>query len=133
MNLLDMLVTPLYQRDLLREKPDDHLYWFRVESRAVNAKPVEVEIYMERFLVLKVTPCGAWVDNYGERKFVRKDAYKRFCCESRGHALVSFVARKRRQVKILSAQLKMAQAALDGALKLSDEVLKEAIGDAQVG
>jgi hypothetical protein len=64
------------------------------------------------FPVLKDTPSGVWVSVYGQRRFVKTDAKKRFACPTESEALESYHARKRRQVKILRAQLASAEAAL---------------------
>jgi hypothetical protein len=71
------------------------------------------------FPVIKETPTGVWVSVFGQRRFVKTDAKKRFACPTESEALESFHARKRRQIKILRAQLAAAEAALqlkeDGA------------------
>jgi hypothetical protein len=64
------------------------------------------------FPVLKETAAGVWLDVYGQRRFVRADAMKRFACPTEQEALESYHARKRRQVRILRAQLASAEAAL---------------------
>jgi acetolactate synthase regulatory subunit len=42
-------------------------------------------------------------------RFVRFDARKRYACPTKREALVSFVARKNRQVSILSSQIERAR------------------------
>lgn len=56
--------------------------------------------------VTKTTPKGVWL---GDR-FVLRDVRKRFACPTLHEALESFVARKDRQIRILSNQLSSAQA-----------------------
>jgi len=67
------------------------------------------------YRVSKRTRCGAWIDGGG--KFVNLQARKQWACNTVDEALASFIARKRRQVSILSAQLKAAEADLSLALK----------------
>lgn len=54
--------------------------------------------------VLRETPKGKWVDEYGISKFVLNDSHKRYAHETKINALVSFIARKTRQLGILKAQ-----------------------------
>jgi hypothetical protein len=58
--------------------------------------------------VEKRTPKGAWVCG----RFVLLSATKRWACETEEEALASFIARKRKQIRILSHNLSRAQADL---------------------
>ena len=70
--------------------------------------------YMYEYPVIKTTPCGAWIElALGERRFVNFQARKRYACPTKADAIESFRARKRRQMAILTAQLKDAQRCLD--------------------
>jgi len=71
-----------------------------------------IQLYYEKFLILKETPCGGWIDYYGTRKFVNLEYRKKFAARTKEEALIGFIARKNRQVKILSAQLNRAKYAL---------------------
>lgn len=57
------------------------------------------------FPILKTTPKGVWINNYGPKRWVRLDAHKRFACPTKEEAMESFKARKKRQRSILKAQL----------------------------
>lgn len=70
--------------------------------------------------IIRETKHGAWIDVLGHAKFVRLDARKRFACPTVEEAMESFRRRKQRQVKLLRAQLRMAEAALE--LKTVDDV-----------
>lgn len=48
------------------------------------------------------TPCGAWI--WSGYKFVNLTKHKKFACETKEEALVSFIKRKERQVAILAAK-----------------------------
>lgn len=65
------------------------------------------------YYVTKRTPKGAWVC----RKFVLLTAHKRWACNTEQEALDSFVARRKRQIKILKAQLERAEAELALTIK----------------
>ena len=71
-----------------------------------------VRLYLRTYKVLKETPCGAWIEVNYERKFVNLKANKKFACASEKDAKISFIARKRRQVRILKRQLEYAQTEL---------------------
>lgn len=68
-------------------------------------KPTEYQI-------IKRTPQGVWIDIgwfQGKKKFVKLNAHKKFACETEEAALVSYIARKSRQIKILKGRLEQAQ------------------------
>ena len=68
-------------------------------------------LVLSSFLLLKTTPTGAWIDDFGRRRFVKTKARKRYACPTIDEALASYHARKDRQVSILQYQLSKAQAA----------------------
>ena len=56
--------------------------------------------------VTKRTPCGAWIYmSAGKKKFILNTAKKRFAIADLEEAKASFLARKRRQLGILRAQI----------------------------
>lgn len=74
-----------------------------------------------KFYAVRETPCGYWiVDEYeydfelefAKKRWVSKTGRKRFAYPTPEEALTSFIARKEKQVKILSAQLIGAKDAL---------------------
>ena len=75
------------------------------------SKP-RVSIFYESFPVIRRTPKGVWLQlpgYYGDKRFVLRDARKRFACPTKEEALESLHARTKRRVLILGAQLKKAQ------------------------
>ena len=56
----------------------------------------------------RATPKGAWVCG----RFVLLSATKRWACPTEEEALESFMARKRKQIRILSTRLQQAKAEL---------------------
>lgn len=75
------------------------------EEYGVTAPRLELHWYP----VTRRTPCGAWAAD----RFVLLTATKRFACNTVEEALESFRQRRRRQVRILTNQLKTAQYELD--------------------
>jgi hypothetical protein len=71
-----------------------------------GSTPLQVE--MRWYHVTKRTPCGAWLGS----RFVRLNARKQFASNTEKEALESYIARKKRQIGILSAQLREAERGL---------------------
>lgn len=99
--------------NLLRRHPE---VWYRFYDFRYAAPLDEFErpigsgraaIQVAEYPVLKKTKKGVWLLlPSGDRRFVRSDANKKFAASSYKEALESFLARKRRQQKILQARLK---------------------------
>jgi hypothetical protein len=82
--------------------------WFRIEDGSATN-------WVREFTVVKVTTCGVRLsDGFGMR-LVLDDSRKRYACPTREEAMESFIARKRRQLKILRAQIQRVERALDDA------------------
>jgi hypothetical protein len=75
------------------------------ERRGVGRPEVELEQYQ----VVKVTRCGVRLCN---GRFVNLSSRKRFACPTKADALVSFKARKQRQLSILLTQVSRVEEAL---------------------
>jgi hypothetical protein len=71
-----------------------------------------VQVLLDRFCIMKRTPKGAWIDAWGEKKFVNLTARKQYACETLDAAKQSYLARKKRQVRILSSRLSSAESAI---------------------
>lgn len=59
--------------------------------------------------VLKETPCGVVVDVFGKPKFINKNWIKQYAHPTKEDALAGLKARRRRQIRILTAQLDRAK------------------------
>lgn len=99
------------------------LYYRFVDTRVSNGfdeferdTGYHIQVWVQTFPVLKKTPKGVWLDYCGAKKFVLKKSFKRFACSTLREARKSFEARKRKQIKILSKQLRDAERALSLAL-----------------
>ena len=84
-------------------------YFYRIEDKLCagsidefdNCGPAQVHVQLYKYGVIKHTKCGTWVNVYGEKKFVLRDARKRFACATIAEAKEQFTWRKERQMSIL--------------------------------
>ena len=107
-------------------------YFYRYED-VVYASPLDefdnptgpgrLEVVRRRYRVVKATPCGVWLDI---GRFVKTSGRKRFAWPTEAEALVSFQARKQRQLSILRAQASRVERALAMAARCTPEVLEPA-------
>jgi len=84
-----------------------------------------VQVHMRKFKVVKETPCGYWVklfESFDDKKWVPNNTRKRYAYPNKEEALTSFIARKRRQVKILETQLSIAKYALGRGITIQNEL-----------
>jgi len=86
-----------------------------------NVGRSKTEIALEAFRVIKHTPKGVQLDIDNETRFVRINSNKRFACPTIKEAKISFVARKKRQFKILKAQIESVKEALEKAEGLKED------------
>ena len=73
------------------------------------------QIMAQELMVIRVTPSGVWVNDYGRKRFVLNGAKKKFAHPTKELALASFIARKERQITILTAQFERITNALKAA------------------
>lgn len=86
-------------------------YWYRYRDAYTGHTP---SIYLETFRVSSVTKKGVWlVIGYCTKKFVLRDAHKRWACPTEEEAMTSFVARKKRQRALLRGQLHHVEEVLE--------------------
>lgn len=101
----------------------DREVWYRVEDVRFSVADefgdhayTYVRVQVSEYLVIRHTAKGVWLEDGWHpprgRRFVLRDARKRFACPTREEAFDSFRARKERQAKILRAQLKHVEDAL---------------------
>jgi hypothetical protein len=76
----------------------------------------DLKILLHKYQIIKETSKGVWIKkDYTKDKFVLLTARKKFACRTKEEALKSFIARKSRQIKILSDQLDRAKLAKEYA------------------
>jgi hypothetical protein len=108
-------------------EPVEYLYRYEDRTYSLGLNQFDdplpgytLKVELQEYRIIKRTPQGAWIV-YGSwsmhtpKRFVLLSARKRFACETKEEALESFKARKRKQIKILKAQLKRAEMALSSA------------------
>lgn len=112
--------------ELLQMEPE---FWYRYRDYATAdliddyGDPVpgtgHTAVVLDRYRVLSITRKGAWLYTpaemtaNGPKKFVLRDARKRFACPTVEEAKESFIRRKRRQIIINRARIRQAEAAID--------------------
>ena len=108
-------------------------YWYRYHDYRVaeyiydddSFTSSKTKVVLQEVPVNHYTPKGVWLD-WGGPKFVLKDARKRFACPTKEEAMVSFMARKKRQRGILKAQLVHVEDAIEIAKEMSNEDVNQA-------
>lgn len=101
------------------------MIFYRYDS-GPNVWPGVQELELKKFKLIKRTPCGHWIVPEGEhddinstfKKWVNNYSVKRYAYSDRKLALKSFVARKKRQITILTSQIATAKDSLNVALKM---------------
>lgn len=83
--------------------------------RISDASCVEYSPRLEEWVVVRETPKTYLVEQWGRRHRVLKGAHKQFACLTREAALISYRARKERQLRILRGQLRRTEARLSWA------------------
>ena len=94
---------------------DDQKYSRGLDMFDEPIRGFNTSVVLNKFEITKRTPKGAWVKLYGwdhKEKFVLLTARKQYACETLEEAKQSFRMRKRRQIKILTAQLEHVKLAL---------------------
>jgi len=100
-----------------RIKPEKYLYRWDVALRNM--------VYCcncNRYLIHSFTKCGVWIymSQYAtyqsKLKFVNMQSKKKYACETKEEALISFKARKNRQIRILNRQIETAKVGLEMAI-----------------
>lgn len=85
-----------------------HLY--RYERGYYSAEFGSAKTNLVKFKVISETPKGYWITcGYADKRFVLKDAKKRYAYETPEAAHVNFIKRTERCIKILRGQLRKAE------------------------
>lgn len=69
-------------------------------------------IRLNRYKIIKETKCGYWIrlhDGFSDKKWVGKNTTKRFAHITQNEALISFMYRKKKQIRILKSRLNDAE------------------------
>lgn len=112
----DVLWRCTAQRYSVCIDPDFELYG--------TSKP---EIQLRFYEVLKRTPCGAWINDMGPKKFVKLTAAKKYACNTVEEAIHSFIQRKHRHIAILDHQLKEAREDRELAEQIANDMYGQSV------
>ena len=95
--------------------------WFRYDD-VTYAAPLDeferpmgrgrVAVELTQYEVESVTKHGVWLRVGYTTRFCKNEAHKRFACPTQEEAMESFIARKQRQLRILTAQANHVREAL---------------------
>lgn len=106
--------------------------WYRYEDRVYAVIiDADAELYgvsdprleLREFTVIKETPAGAWLQEaWGGKRWVKREARKRFACPTKIEALESFIARKERQRAIYAAKARRARIAMGIAERMRNDI-----------
>lgn len=80
------------------------------------------EYWFDEYPVLKHTKCGVWVDVFGMRKFINTQSRKQYAYATKDEAVVGYIKRTERYIKILQAKLDRAQDELSIAKGIKPQV-----------
>lgn len=72
----------------------------------------QVVVTLHEFKVLSHTRKGVWINHGGRKKFILKEALRRFAAPTVAEAKRDFIARKNRQISIYAARIETAEKAL---------------------
>jgi hypothetical protein len=91
---------------------------YETDFLALPHPRTNAHVNLLQYKIVKVTQKGCWINHFGGKKFILFSARKRWAYPTKKEALVSFRKRKERQVVLLQAQLKRAEAYLQKAKEL---------------
>ena len=114
---------------------DEILYRYEIDINGTPRDPndpwrfgTDLAVCLREFPVIRRTPCGAWLRiGLGYKKWTNTVGRKRYAHETKEAALEAFLARRRKQRRILHDQIKVCRKALRVAENHADELLKNGI------
>jgi hypothetical protein len=89
-------------------------FYYRVDF-LIDEDNVE-RAYVQRFTVIKKTPCGAWIQASGyniRKRFILDSSLKKYAYPTIDQARAGFVARKLRQIQILKWKIECAERGME--------------------
>lgn len=113
-----------------------HEYWYRYhafrestgifDSEWSESCGYHIRLSCFEYRVIKHTPKGVWLQQpyRPDKKFVLKDAKKRFVYPTKREALISYIARQKRRLLILRSQIKDSEMGLSVADRMLLEMLE---------
>ena len=96
----------------------EYLYRYQEQTYSLGVNQFDdplpgytLSVNLYSYPIIRKTPKGVWIDDYGKERFILLSAKKKFACQTKKEALESFIARKTQQIRILSNQLDQAKLA----------------------
>ena len=112
LDVVDPLADKLYYRYASRI---ESCGYFDADGDWVGSRSeIKVVVRLEVFREIRKTPKGAWIEvPFHGKKFVLDHGRKRYAWPTQELAWESFVARKQKQIRLLSRQVAAAEAAIE--------------------
>lgn len=114
LDVVDLLTDKLYYRYTSRI---ESCGYFDADGDWIGSRSeIRVVVRLEVFREIRKTPRGAWIEVPLQRhgkKFVLDHGRKRYAWPTQELAWESFVARKQKQIRLLSRQVAAAEAAIE--------------------
>lgn len=86
-------------------------FWYRYDTRWTG-EVLDTCLWLQQFEVIKETPKGAWLDVYGEKRFINREWRKRYACPTADEAMTGYIKRKEAEIRILKRRLAASNAGL---------------------
>lgn len=103
---------------------------YRFCDKKVIYNKEEMSVIMEEFRLVKETTCGYWITpvdytfSFGlleeDKRWVPKKSRKRFAYPTKKEAIISYIARKRSQIRILENQYNRAKDNFKIGIKIAE-------------
>jgi hypothetical protein len=89
----------------------------------MNSDGYHIRLRCFEYRVIKHTPRGVWLQQpyCSDKKFMLKNAKKRFAYPTKREALISYIARQKRRLLILGSQIEDSEM----GLRVADRMLLE--------
>lgn len=84
--------------------------FYRYEDREIYDRGIKIQKLT--FQLEKETPCGYWITDGYNQRWISKTSRKRYAYPTKEEAYANFIARKKRQIEHLERQLDRATKAL---------------------
>jgi len=108
---------------LLQEIPKEYAYRYRAEpvytNRTVNPEyddpyyvRIDTKVVEDRYRIIKRTSKGFWIEYDFGKKFILQNARKHFACDNKKDAVISFLARQDKIIRITQTRIDNASRAI---------------------
>lgn len=91
---------------------DDNEVKYKAIGKVYRYTNYREEVRKNVYNIISETKCGYWIDVDHRPKWIGKNSYKGFARTDEEAALISFIARKNKQIRILENQMEDTETAL---------------------